>query len=147
MPLVQLLYFSEPSTAIGSYELTGILERSRANNERDAITGLLCFTRSHFVQALEGERDAVNAAYLRITRDTRHHHPIVIAYEYSDVRRFARWRMGFVGLAAFHQDLIERHALGRIEAPADWPPRNVMPMMIELAARLAAAEDQHSTQI
>ena len=46
-----------------------ILETSRTNNRRAAVTGALMFNRTYFAQVLEGPRDAVEATFERIQQD------------------------------------------------------------------------------
>ena len=49
-----------------------ILAKSRINNRRDGLVGVLYFGDSCFFQCLEGTESAVDALYARLQSDTRH---------------------------------------------------------------------------
>ena len=66
-----LLYVSE-LTAGGAAEIDQICRQSRANNERDGITGVLVFDGQAFCQFVEGSQAAVSALRDRLERDRRH---------------------------------------------------------------------------
>jgi hypothetical protein len=76
-----------------------ILATSRANNERDEITGALMFNAGCFAQVLEGPLDVVEAAFERIQQDDRHSEVSLLAMEPIIERSFPNWAMGFVGLS------------------------------------------------
>ena len=69
--LVQLIYASQPF-GYDSTTLRTILNDARRCNTRDDISGALICRHDIYVQLLEGTEDAVNAAYMRISRDDRH---------------------------------------------------------------------------
>jgi len=79
MPLVQLIYASRPF-GFDEAVLGTILLDARRCNTRDSITGTLIARQDLFLQLLEGQAEAVDAAYTRIARDDRH----------IDVRRLTR---------------------------------------------------------
>ncbi len=76
--------------------LDDILETSLAQNLRHGITGVLCHGNGVFLQALEGDREAVSRLYLSIGRDKRHHDVVLLHYEEIAERAFAGWSMGRV---------------------------------------------------
>lgn len=96
-----LIYVSQANTPMGNAELEDILNVSRQNNERDGLTGLLIYRfssdsgRGHFIQMLEGEREAVRATYGRIADDPRHHTKILLEEGEMNARHFPNWFMGF----------------------------------------------------
>ena len=56
MPLSQILYTSQSAQPIDQKRCSEILQKSRVNNQRDDITGLLVLLpNGTFVQLLEGE--------------------------------------------------------------------------------------------
>lgn len=74
-----------------------ILATARERNAKVDVTGALLFTEGCFVQALEGDRDAVRATYERIAGDPRHKRVEVLSSQFGDRRRFKQWSMAFVG--------------------------------------------------
>jgi len=59
--LYSLVYVSSAVTFFSSAELVTLLEKSRANNTRLGISGLLLYKDGNTMQLLEGERDIVLA--------------------------------------------------------------------------------------
>jgi hypothetical protein len=97
----RLVYYSRNMTtgdadAVAA-EVDDILATSRANNERDEITGALMFNAGCFAQVLEGPLDVVEAAFERIQQDDRHSEVSLLAMEPIIERSFPNWAMGFVG--------------------------------------------------
>lgn len=81
-------------------EIGTILERSRANNRRDGITGGLLFSEGCFAQVLEGPVDAVERTFERIQCDARHGAVTVLRAGPIAARDFPDWSMGFAGPVA-----------------------------------------------
>jgi hypothetical protein len=90
-----LLYCSQATQPFGEEQLADLLEHSLVHNERQCITGLLCYGNGHFVQVLEGGAPEVEALFARIARDRRHHQVHVLSRGVGPARRFADWRMAF----------------------------------------------------
>lgn len=67
-----LLYMSTASREMAPGELDAMLQRARARNESLGITGALLHYGGRFVQVLEGQADAVEQCFERISADTRH---------------------------------------------------------------------------
>ena len=76
--------------------LAEIFTEARSNNKKTNITGALLITDNWFVQALEGERSAVQSLYERISSDDRHHDLSVVQSGPVDSRAFPRWAMAQV---------------------------------------------------
>ena len=110
MNLIQLFYSSLPAVPFGSRELIEILEPSRSNNERDGITGMLAFSGTAFLQALEGDQDMVNRTFTRISGDKRHRDVQLIGMLHPSERQFPAWTMGFAGFKSFRRELVEKHS-------------------------------------
>ncbi|MEH3047150.1 BLUF domain-containing protein [Sphingomonas adhaesiva] len=88
--MFQLVYIS---SAVGSLHTREVLDVSRRNNARDGITGLLYFDGRRFLQALEGERLAVERTYARILTDRRHRAAVVLSRTEVAQREFGAWTM------------------------------------------------------
>ncbi len=97
----RLVYYSRNRVTGTEDELaaaiTSILAASRANNERDGVTGALMFNSGCFAQVLEGPREAVEAVFERIQQDERHGDVSLLAFVSTPARAFGTWSMGFVG--------------------------------------------------
>lgn len=78
-------------------EVAAILATARRKNPPRGVTGALLVTEGRFVQALEGERDAVQSTFDRISRDPRHGDIEVLSSQFTDRPRFSEWSMAFVG--------------------------------------------------
>lgn len=111
----QLVYISTLRSG-ESVDAEQILAQSRRNNARDRVTGLLFFDGKRFLQALEGEEGAVNAAFARIQADARHYALVVLSNRTIASREFGEWAMAYAkpGEAA---DALDR--VVRLTAEAD----------------------------
>lgn len=76
-----------------------ILQQSRAYNSQHGITGVLLQGQGIYLQALEGEQDAVNRLYARITADPRHNRVEMVHCENIEQRRYGNWSMAHVALS------------------------------------------------
>lgn len=96
MPLIQLLYASEAVGVLPYGSLVGIMSHAQVQNPARGITGLLCYGSGQFLQALEGEREAVTALYHQIALDPRHDHCHLLSVTEIARRDFAEWSMKVV---------------------------------------------------
>ena len=103
--LSQIVYISSARQAVSASDLQQILAVSRRNNARDGLSGLLFFDGKRFLQALEGEPDAVAAAYKRIGADPRHSGLVTLSKREVATREFGDWAMASRGSPA-HDDLM-----------------------------------------
>lgn len=87
-PIFQLIYFSErpPESTLSAVEL--ICEAAFERNRAEGVTGLLVYSHTMFLQFLEGSKAAVTNCYARISRDPRHHVPMIIWEHFADERTF-----------------------------------------------------------
>ena len=90
--MIQLIYVSSARN-LAPNAIDDILTRSRINNRRDDISGLLYFDGVRFLQALEGPDDKVEATYARIQRDPRHRATVVLSRRTVPIREFGPWAM------------------------------------------------------
>ncbi|TCK20254.1 BLUF domain-containing protein [Pseudonocardia endophytica] len=73
-----------------------IFSSARSNNKRQQITGALLLSGDYFVQALEGDEQAVQALYEHIAKDDRHEDVTVVDERRLDERTFGKWSMAQV---------------------------------------------------
>ncbi|RZT88478.1 FAD-dependent sensor of blue light [Pseudonocardia sediminis] len=73
-----------------------IFSVARSNNKRQNVTGALLISDEWFVQALEGDEQAVRRLYEHIASDVRHERVSVIDERLLDGRTFGRWSMAQV---------------------------------------------------
>jgi blue light- and temperature-responsive anti-repressor len=93
--LIHLIYSSAATRHIPDEEMMDILARSRANNARKAVTGMLLYENGSFFQILEGPQEAVDETYDIIAKDIRHTDVVTIIREPIPKRAFAEWTMGY----------------------------------------------------
>ena len=108
--LVRLMYASRAVPVVDQEELLAILKKSKANNPKAGVTGVLCFSEGVFMQVLEGGRSAVNKLYNRIVADARHSDVMLLNYEEIAERRFAGWSMGQVNMARLNPALLLKYS-------------------------------------
>jgi hypothetical protein len=108
--LVRLLYASRAAAPVTQQIIDAILQSSRANNPALGITGILCHGGEVYMQALEGGREAVNALYMKIVRDTRHREVMLLHYAEVPERHFAGWTMGQVNLAKVNPSVLLKYS-------------------------------------
>lgn len=93
-PLVSLAYRSRAvRSAIDERALASILLIAQAENVDRGITGAMAFGDGHFVQVLEGPKDAVLATMERIRNDRRHYDIDVTGPHPIPERVFPDWCM------------------------------------------------------
>ena len=76
--------------------LAHIFSTARSHNKAVGVTGALLLTDNWFVQALEGDEEAVRALYERIAGDPRHEQVTLIDTQAVGERVFSRWAMAEV---------------------------------------------------
>lgn len=70
--MYRMIYKSRSVEALNWDIVRSITNVSESNNEACGVTGVLLASRSHFLQAIEGRYEDVNAVFRRISRDDRH---------------------------------------------------------------------------
>ena len=97
MGLYHLLYQSQSLAAFSLPELLELLQKSRACNNAQGLTGILLHApNGQFLQLLEGEKNAVQHLYYhRIATDPRHEHLVVLSEGPSATPMFMDWNMSF----------------------------------------------------
>ncbi len=95
-----IVYVSVAAESISKDDLLDILAKSRRANADAGITGMLLYRDGNFMQALEGEEEAVRDLYARIRRDPRHLGIVTLVEGEREDRCFGDWSMGFRDLSA-----------------------------------------------
>jgi hypothetical protein len=97
--MIELAYISTSSWSYSKADLDEILLKSRANNRRDGITGLLLYRGGTVLQLLEGEAVSVHSLYEKLRRDARHHSLVTLYDRPLAARKFPHWAMAFERMA------------------------------------------------
>lgn len=108
--LVRLLYASRTVAPVDAELVEAILDKSRRNNPRRGLTGILCFSDDLFIQVLEGGRDAVCTLFETIIHDKRHHQVRILSFEEIRERQFASWTMGHVNISKVNPSLLLKYS-------------------------------------
>jgi hypothetical protein len=105
--LIHLIYASTATRAMSEAELLALLQKSRTNNAKRGIRGMLLYQDGNFLQVLEGEESAVTELYARIEQDPRHYDVSLIMKRPITEPTFDEWEMGFTNLDAAKDELQE----------------------------------------
>ncbi len=109
-----IIYVSLRDESCTDEEIDNILKSCEKNNLHQDITGVLLYSKSHFVQYLEGEYDAIMDLYNTIKKDNRHSNVMSVATSFVNERLFPSWAMGAKQLAedavSFDTDLTTEEA-------------------------------------
>jgi hypothetical protein len=89
------MYASTAAPDFREDQIPHILQKARAANEKQGITGMLLYIGGSFFQLLEGEAAVVDSVYTKIGRDRRHARVTQIIREPILERDFTGWTMGF----------------------------------------------------
>ncbi len=119
--LIQVVYISR-STFVRSENFKGIepsvgriLLKSRTNNRRINVTGVLYFGDGCFFQCLEGEPASVDELLLKLEKDSRHHDITVLSRKLIKTRSFGDWEMKFVAIEESMTKLLESRGFQRFD--------------------------------
>jgi hypothetical protein len=96
--LCHLVYTSSATYVWGERELLALLKKSRANNARDGITGLLLYRDGNIMQLLEGPEQALETTMARIRSSTRHAGIVKLMHEPIERRSFSESSLSFRNL-------------------------------------------------
>lgn len=100
--LIQIIYISRstftPSGLTMGIEpnVARILAKSRINNRRNGLVGVLYFGDGCFFQCLEGDEAAVDALYVRLQSDSRHKDIKLFSRKQINALSYADWSMKYV---------------------------------------------------
>jgi len=90
-----LTYESVATSRLTSAEMEELLEKARANNQRDDITGCLIYYKGGFVQLLEGSKEKIETLYDKIKMDPRHKNVTLFSDDEISKRTFPNWGMAY----------------------------------------------------
>jgi hypothetical protein len=90
-----VVYASSATEKMTNEELEALLTKTRANNEKAGLTGLLLYKDGNFMQALESPKDAVTTVLRKIEVDSRHRGILRLIQRDQPAREFSNWSMGF----------------------------------------------------
>ena len=93
---VRIVYVAEAAPGVANADVQDIVHRSRRNNAIAGITGILIWTGSVFLQAIEGSSDAVWRLLEVIEADHRHLGIMIISEKTIDQRLSPDWAMACV---------------------------------------------------
>jgi len=93
--LTRIVYVSTATETLSETELQDILTKSRSNNEKKNITGLLVYSSGNILQVLEGSKQSLQELYSTIVKDHRHFGFIKLQEVPISERIFSEWSMGF----------------------------------------------------
>jgi len=135
--LERLVYVS---TAANRHDLTGqaamIADQSATRNHENGIGGALVAHDGHFVQALEGERPALDRLLKRLEDDPRHYDLVLVDRWRVDERLFEGW-----ALAGVAMDAATREGLEALVADRTLDPRPLVEAMRGRAVPMTASRD------
>jgi len=131
--IVRLIYLSSATRDMSLSDMKDILTIARKNNLSRGICGMLCYDNRYFVQALEGEREAVNELFFHIADDARHSDVMITSYEYIDKPAFKEWNMGYASSTPVFNDLLARLSQTEFE-PTKLPPKQIYALLRHLSA-------------
>jgi len=103
--LRSIIYKSRSKDVADLDLLKSILTSSTRNNSANGITGVLVATKTHFLQVLEGEIEALNSTFQRISSDTRHDKIQLISFTEIEERKYGEWAMHGIGLFDLNHEL------------------------------------------
>lgn len=119
-PIYSLVYLSTALKPFSETDLVELLEKSRRNNAKREVTGMLLYKKRHFMQALEGPEQEVRALAEIIRADPRHFGVVVLLEGFAEERHFHNWSMGFENLEK--TDLVEMPGYESFAAGASLEP-------------------------
>ena len=103
--MYRMIYRSRSVEPLNWDIVRSITSVSERNNEASGLTGVLLASRSHFMQAIEGNFEDVNAAFRRICRDERHTELSIVGFSITDARLFGGWGMRGIGAFDFNKQI------------------------------------------
>ena len=121
---------SAPDTNIR--QLNDILATANRVNRSNGVTGALIFDGHCFVQALEGDRQAVGSIFKKIEVDPRHSDIALIEWVDDVDRHFANWWMGCAERNGLNAPLFEPYVREGRFRPAVLSAPQALSLLIDL---------------
>lgn len=92
-----------------------ILLKSRANNEKNGLVGVLYFGDNNFFQCLEGEQSAVEKLYEKLLLDPRHKDLQIIVKKPINTLSFSNWSMKYVPLESKMRSILTANGFKKFD--------------------------------
>lgn len=118
---VQIIYISRSTSAPVQHGkgvdpgVARILAKSRSNNRKNDLVGVLYFGDGCFFQCLEGEEAAVDRLYAKILQDPRHKDLKIISRKAIEERSFGDWSMKYVPVELAMTALLQSRAMSAFD--------------------------------
>ena len=103
--MYRLIYKSKALVEVDQETVKDIIQDSQEMNKKNKISGALLATRTHYLQVLEGDFEAVNHVFFRIVSDPRHEEIQLICFVPMNKRLFEGWIMKGFGLFDLNLEL------------------------------------------
>jgi hypothetical protein len=117
VPLESLTYMSAAIHRPSQSEIEHLLERARARNLEEGVTGVLLYSDGSFIQCIEGTSASLDRVYRHILADPLHHRVFEILREPIEHREFGDWVMAFRSTGPEHTFEAEVGLSERLSAP------------------------------
>lgn len=117
MQVTRLVYTSKHK-GLSHQAIDAIMQKSRANNVRDLITGVLIVGDNYFMQLVEGTRAEISRCFMRIMQDRNHHDIQVISCGDVSKRLFQEWNMQLIEASRIRKEIVSCYEVGGIFDPA-----------------------------
>jgi hypothetical protein len=120
-PLIEIIYMSRstftPSRLVMNIEpnVARILAKSRINNRRNGLVGVLYFGDGCFFQCLQGEETAVDALYALLQSDNRHQDLKLFSRKQISALAYADWSMKYVPIEKDMTRLLEKRGYQKFD--------------------------------
>jgi hypothetical protein len=97
--LLSAIYISSAAIRMSAADLAKLLEKSRENNKKRGITGMLLYRNGEFMQVIEGPAAKIEDLLKTLEKDKRHWGMQILHRSVIPERRFSQWQMGFRDLS------------------------------------------------
>ena len=135
MSLTRLIYASRMTKGVDPGDLMRILEASRRNNEKLAVTGVLCYSPAGFLQVIEGPSDSVNELFRRIVRDTRNDNVTLLWFDAVAKRDFPDWAMAYIRSDEVDRPILEKYTGGPVFDPFSLTAKQAHEFLLHTASQ------------
>lgn len=98
--IAAVLYVSRVSDAFKLEDLELLMKRCQARNAKAGLRGILLYSAGHFIQFLEGPKEALDETLGRIVQDHRHRDLEFLMKATTDQYLFDEWSMGHLNIDA-----------------------------------------------
>jgi len=93
--IYRIVYMSRATAPMTDTEIQDLADRANESNKALSVTGLLLFDGRRFMQAIEGEKGAVQDLMARIREDARHDMIAIVSDGPAIRRKFGTWSMSY----------------------------------------------------